>query len=67
MSERDLGRRAPAVFEAFLDGRDGGLHPADRNEAVAFWNWLDRYLFGEYSEGATRGALTLREIGRAHV
>jgi membrane protein len=27
---------------------------------VAFWNWLDRYLFGEYSEGATPGALTLR-------
>ena len=27
---------------------------------VAFWNWLDRYLFGEYSEGSTPGALTLR-------
>jgi len=26
----------------------------------AFWNWLDRYLFGEYSEGATPGAITLR-------
>ena len=27
---------------------------------VAFWNWLDRYLFGEYSEGKTPGALALR-------
>ena len=27
---------------------------------IAFWNWLDRYLFGEYSEGITPGALTLR-------
>jgi len=27
---------------------------------VAFWNWLDRYLFGEYSEGTTHGALALR-------
>ncbi len=26
----------------------------------AMWNWLDRYLFGEYSEGGTPGALTLR-------
>lgn len=26
----------------------------------AFWNWLDRYLFGEYSEGATPGGLALR-------
>jgi membrane protein len=26
----------------------------------AFWNWLDRYLFGEYSEGTTPGALALR-------
>jgi membrane protein len=26
----------------------------------AFWNWLDRYLFGEYSEGATPGAIALR-------
>jgi membrane protein len=29
---------------------------------VAFWNWLDRYLFGEYSEGTTPGALTLRML-----
>jgi membrane protein len=29
---------------------------------VAFWNWLDRYLFGEYSEGSTPGALTLRVL-----
>ena len=27
---------------------------------LAFWNWLDRYLFGEYSAGTTPGALTLR-------
>jgi membrane protein len=27
---------------------------------LAFWNWLDRYLFGEYSEGTTPGALALR-------
>jgi len=27
---------------------------------VAFWNWLDRWLFGEHSAGTTPGALTLR-------
>jgi membrane protein len=27
---------------------------------VAFWNWLDRYLFGEYSGGSKPGAITLR-------
>src|SRR5688572_23780162 len=27
---------------------------------LAFWNWLDRCLFGEYSEGTTLGALALR-------
>ena len=27
---------------------------------LAFWNWLDRYLFGEYSAGSTPGALALR-------
>ncbi len=27
---------------------------------LAFWNWLDRYLFGEYSEGNPVGARTLR-------
>jgi membrane protein len=26
----------------------------------AFWNWLDRCLFGEFSEGTTPGGLTLR-------
>src|SRR3982750_3661280 len=26
----------------------------------AFWNWLDRYLFGEYTAGSTPGAFTLR-------
>ena len=29
---------------------------------LAFWNWLDRYLFGEYSEGNTPGALVLRVL-----
>ena len=29
---------------------------------LAFWNWLDRYLFGEFSEGKTPGALTLRVL-----
>jgi len=27
---------------------------------IALWNWLDRYLFGEFSESTTPGALTLR-------
>jgi len=27
---------------------------------VAFWNWLDRYLFGEFSERKAPGALALR-------
>ncbi|WP_137863075.1 MULTISPECIES: FecR domain-containing protein [unclassified Sphingomonas] len=43
MSERNLGKRAPAVFDAFLDGRDADLHPADRAEASAFWNWLGEF------------------------
>jgi membrane protein len=29
---------------------------------LAFWNWLDRYLFGDYSEGATPGARVLRVL-----
>src|SRR5688572_21657838 len=29
---------------------------------LAFWNWLDRYLFGEYSEGTTPGAIALRVL-----
>ncbi len=29
---------------------------------VAFWNWLDRWLFGEISEGTTPGAITLRVL-----
>lgn len=43
MSERDLGKRAPAVFEAFLEGRESGLHPADRAEAAEFWGWLGEF------------------------
>jgi membrane protein len=27
---------------------------------MAFWNWLDRHIFGEYSEGKTPGAWLLR-------
>jgi hypothetical protein len=27
---------------------------------LAFWNWLDRYLFGEYSEGSAPGAWYVR-------
>jgi membrane protein len=29
---------------------------------LAFWNWLDRYLFGEYSEGTTAGARCFRVL-----
>src|SRR5688572_32203069 len=39
----------------------GGRPPILRPTMVlAFWNWLDRYLFGEFSEGTTPGALALR-------
>ena len=57
MSERNLGKRAPAVFEAFLDGRDGDLHPADRAEAAAFWNWLGEF---ERPGAARKAARTTR-------
>jgi transmembrane sensor len=40
MSDRDLGGRAEAVFDALLTGRGDDLHPADRQEAAAFWDWL---------------------------
>lgn len=40
MSDRDLGHRAEAVFDALLSGRSDNLHPADRQEAAAFWDWL---------------------------
>lgn len=40
MNDRDLGHRAEAVFDALLTGRGGDLHPADRQEATAFWGWL---------------------------
>jgi membrane protein len=29
---------------------------------LVFWNWLDRYLFGEFSEGTTPGAVALRVL-----
>ncbi|MEO7170669.1 MAG: FecR domain-containing protein [Pseudomonadota bacterium] len=40
MSDPNLGHRTEAVFDAFLGGRRGDLHPADREEAEAFWSWL---------------------------
>ena len=40
MSEHHLGKRARAVIGAFLGGEESTLHPADRAEAAAFWNWL---------------------------
>ena len=43
----------------------------------AIWNWLDRYLFGEYTHGTTPGAFALRllrypyailrDLSRGHV
>ena len=30
---------------------------------LMFWNWLDPYLFGEFSEGKTPGGLALRLLG----
>ncbi len=38
-----LGKRADAVFDAWLSGEDAALHPADRAEASAFWNWLGEF------------------------
>jgi membrane protein len=29
---------------------------------LAFWNWLDRYLFGEFTEGPSHGARALRVL-----
>ncbi|MCT8002247.1 FecR domain-containing protein [Sphingomonas sanguinis] len=41
MTDRhDLGQRREAVFDALLGGRADDLHPADRREAEAFWDWL---------------------------
>ena len=40
MSDRNLGHRTGIVFDAFLAGRTADLHPADREEAEAFWTWL---------------------------
>ncbi len=41
MSDRhDLGRRRDAVFDALLGERADDLHPDDRAEAAAFWDWL---------------------------
>lgn len=38
-----LGPRASAVFGRFLAGRQQDLHPADRDEAAAFWQWLGEF------------------------
>lgn len=38
--DRGLGPRADAVFGRFLAGQQHDLHPADREEAAAFWQWL---------------------------
>lgn len=41
MTERhDLGHRREAVFDALLGERAEDLHPDDRAEAAAFWDWL---------------------------
>lgn len=40
MNDRGLGTRAGAVFGRFLSGGGDDLHPADREEAAAFWQWL---------------------------
>lgn len=39
-SDGGLGPRADAVFGRFLAGQQHDLHPADREEASAFWQWL---------------------------
>jgi len=38
--ENHLGERAEAVFDTLLNDRAGDLHPQDRDEAMAFWNWI---------------------------
>lgn len=38
-----LGSRAAAVFNRFVAGRELDLHPSDRDEAVAFWDWLGTF------------------------
>ncbi len=35
-----LGERAAAVFDTWLNDRAGDLHPHDRAEATAFWQWI---------------------------
>lgn len=46
--------------EGYVPGMRTNLMYSPHPMYLAFWNWLDRYLFGEYSEGTTPGALTLR-------
>ncbi len=38
-----LGHRAATVFGRFLAGDTRDLHPADRAEAAAFWDWLGEF------------------------
>src|SRR5690349_23402377 len=51
-----------SVRQTMREGWDtaANLIYSARPMILAFWNWLDRYLFGEYSEGATPGARALR-------
>lgn len=48
-----LGLRAEAVFDALHDGRGADLHPDDRAEAEAFWEWLGRQDAPAVEDGAT--------------
>lgn len=41
--DHGLGARAGAVFGRFLAGQQHDLHPADREEASAFWQWLGEF------------------------
>src|SRR5262249_26081946 len=54
--------RGIRVGHARQSNRDSGVAAtySCRTMYVAFWNWLDRILFGEFSEGSTPGGLALR-------
>ena len=41
--EHRLGERAGAVFDTWLNDRAGDLHPQDRREAMAFWEWIGEH------------------------
>jgi len=40
LGRHDLGKRREAVFDALLGDRADTLHPDDRAEGQAFWDWL---------------------------